>query len=240
MSGEWDRLISAMKGQSGTAVEHELPDEVVARIKEIAGIEVPAERRQFTENLPCIDFEPGLSDAEVAAVESRFGFRFPPDLRAFLQTALPRGEHFPDWRSGEEAALRQWLDIPREGVLFDVEHNGFWLPEWGTRPESLEQALHFASELVLAAPKLIPVYMHRMMPDEPHLPGNPVFSVHQTDIIHYGFDLADYLRHEFHLPDRAAWPEQVRPIRFWDIDRLQEVRWSGGSCKFDNRGGALP
>jgi hypothetical protein len=33
--------------------------------------------------------------------------------------------------------------------------------------------------------------------------------------IGYGFDLADYLRYEFNLPDRAAWPEEIRPIRFW-------------------------
>jgi hypothetical protein len=42
--------------------------------------------------------------------------------------------------------------------------------------------------------KLIPIFVHRMMPDDPHLAGNPVFSVHQTDIIHYGFALADYPR----------------------------------------------
>jgi hypothetical protein len=27
--------------------------------------------------------------------------------------------------------------------------------------------------------------------------------------------LADDLRHEFNLPDRAAWPAEIRPIRFW-------------------------
>jgi hypothetical protein len=80
-----------------------------------------------------------------------------------------------------------------------------------------------------------------MMPDEPHLPGNPVFSVHQTDIIYYGFDLADYLRHEFDFPGREPWPEQVRLIRFWNVDRFQEVRWgTDGSCVFDNSQGQLP
>src|SRR5829696_5935359 len=86
-----------------------------------------------------IQFDAGLSDAEVAATESRFGFRFPPDLKAFLQSALPRGEQFPDWRSGDEAALRDWLDLPRRGVLFDIEHNGFWLDEWGPRPPPLSE-----------------------------------------------------------------------------------------------------
>lgn len=37
-----------------------------------------------------VDFEPGLTDAEVADAESRYGFRFPPDLRAFLRRGKRR------------------------------------------------------------------------------------------------------------------------------------------------------
>src|SRR5262249_51256843 len=144
-----------------------------------------------------IEFNAGLTNAEVAVAESRFGFQFPPDLRAFLQTALPKGRRFPDWRAGSEAELRDWLDLPRQGVVFDVECNGFWLDEWGPRPIPLAEAKSIAEQLVASAPRLIPVYMHRMIPAEPHLPGNPVFSVHQTDIIVYGTDLEDYLAHEF-------------------------------------------
>jgi hypothetical protein len=81
--------------------------------------------------------------------------------------------------------------------------------------------------------------MHRMMPDEPREAGNPVFSVHQTDIIYYGFDLLDYLRNEFKLRDRDPWPEKVRPIRFWDLERFQ-TRWDHGPCAFDNSSGILP
>jgi hypothetical protein len=188
-----------------------------------------------------VEFDAGLSDSEVIAIEGRFGFRFPPDLREFLQTALPRGPRFPDWRSGAEDELRDWLDLPRQGVMFDLEHNGFWLEEWGPRPDSLTDALRIAGELIAAAPHLIPVYMHRMMPDEPHLAGNPVFSVHQTDIICYGADLADYLCREFGLPGCQPSQGQTRPIRFWDIDRFQEVRWGpDGSCAFDNSKGELP
>lgn len=232
---EWDGIISAMKACSGGPLTWEMPDAVAAQIQQLTGIEVPPGRRRFARSLPSVEFEPGLSDSEVIAVEKMFGFRFPTDLRAFLQTALPRGEQFPNWRSGDAATLRDWQNIPRQGVLFDVERNGFWLSEWGPRPESLGQALRIASDLVSGAPKLIPIYGNRMMPDEPHSAGNPVFSVHQTDIIYYGFDLADYLRHEFDLPGREPWPEQVRAIRFWDIDRFQEVRWSGDSCIADPR-----
>lgn len=148
--------------------------------------------------------------------------RFPPDLRQLLQTALPTGDRFPDWRSGKQSELHEWLDLPRTGILFDVEHNSFWLHEWGERPANLTDALDLASEQVRAAPTLIPMYAHRMMPDEPELPGNPVFSVHQTDIVYYGFDLLDYLRHEFELSERDPWPDEVRAIRFWDLGRFAE------------------
>jgi hypothetical protein len=186
------------------------------------------------------EFADGLSDREIEHTESRFSFRFPPDLREFLQTALPKGERWPDWRCGDESALREWLDLPHEGILFDIEFNGFWLDEWGARPKGLADAKATATELIRAAPKLIPIYGHRMIPDEPHLAGNPVFSVHQTDIINYGSNLADYFRHEFHLQDRNPEPEDVRRIRFWDIDRFLNVRWESGSCIFDNRKKLLP
>lgn len=109
-----------------------------------------------------IAFDRGLSEAEVREVEERYGFRFPADLRAFLQTALPRGEGFPDWRAGPAPSLRDWLDLPLQGILFDVEHNGFWLEEWGPRPETLAEAQKVVCDLVAAAPKLVPKYLKFM------------------------------------------------------------------------------
>jgi hypothetical protein len=190
-----------------------------------------------------IEFDAGLTDDEIAAAESCYGFQFPPDLRAFLQAGLPRGKRFPNWRSGDETELRGWLDLPRQGILFDIEHNGFWLDEWGARPATLHDAHEIATRLITAAPRLIPVFAHRMMPAEPHLPGNPVFSVHQTDIIVYGIDLRDYLIREFLARDDVGiWPipGDVRLIDFWDIDRFQTVRWANGPCEFDNSRGELP
>lgn len=167
----------------------------------------------------------GLTDGEVARAEERYEFHFPVDLREFLQTALPWGFPFPDWRSEDETAIRQSMREPLQGILFDIEHNDFWLPEWGSRPGRTEDAVTIVEEQVRKAPRLIPIYSHRMMPDRPLDAGNPVLSVHQTDIIHYGFDLDDYFRNEFELPGRKPWPNLVRPIEFWEVDRWQDLRW---------------
>jgi len=192
-----------------------------------------------------VTFTDPLTERETIAVEQRFGFTFPADLREFLQTALPAGKHFPDWRECDASILTDWLNRPREGVLFDVAHNNFWLDEWGSRPNELADANAIVNKLIDNAPKLIPIYMHRMMPSEPVDAGNPVFSVHQTDIIAYGVDLADYFAHEFTFTEDEMddWtvPENVREIRFWDIDRFQDIRWGDdGSCVFDNSRGILP
>jgi len=167
-----------------------------------------------------LEFDSGLTDLELEIAEKKFNFRFPPDLRAFLHTALPTGKHFPNWRSGDETEIRERLGWPLHGCLFDVEHSDFWLPEWGKRPEMLSDAFTIVTEMIAEAPKLIPIYSHRFIPEEPSEAGNPIFSVYQMDIIYYGFDLDDYLRHEFDLPGRKEWPAQVRPIKFWDPERF--------------------
>jgi hypothetical protein len=160
--------------------------------------------------------EPGLSNIEIGEIERRFDFTFPPDLRALLQFALPVGNAFPNWRDDSEEALRDRLNRPLNGIVFDVERNDFWLDSWGTKPSS-EAARHaIVKNAIDKAPKLIPIFAHRFIPAEPNNAGNPVFSVHQTDIIYYGNDLADYFRREFRVPLPEWAARQPRSIRFWN------------------------
>ena len=161
-------------------------------------------------------FDRGLSDLEIKDIECRRGFRFPPDLRAFLQHAMPVSRGFPNWRDGSEAELQHLLDWPLEGILFDVENNDFWLPLWGERPEKLALAVSLAGVQVLTAPRLIPVHSRRYIPSEPLAAGNPVFSVYQTDVLRYRFTLGSYLADEFGLPRSQCCVPRPRRIRFWD------------------------
>jgi hypothetical protein len=159
---------------------------------------------------------PGLTNAEIDRAQSIYGFEFPADLRSFLMRALPIGGRFPDWRSPSSSSIIGQMDWPFEGIAFDIEQNAFWWEPWGPRPPVLEDALAIARSAVARAPKLIPICGHRYLPSEPSLPGNPVFSAYQTDIIYYGLDLRKYFACEFGMMEHgAAVQGEARRIRFW-------------------------
>jgi hypothetical protein len=163
-------------------------------------------------------FERGLDTHEIDDVEQRYGFRFPPDLRRFLMHALPVSRPWVNWRSDNEAQIRDRLDWPSEGLCFDVENDAFWLDEWGMRPAQLEDAFAIARKAVAAAPKLIPICSHRYLPERPFEEGNPVFSVHQTDVIYYGTSLQNYLENEFSYyfgTEGYVIRGPVKRIEFW-------------------------
>jgi len=81
--------------------------------------------------------ESGLSEAELSRAEDTFGLTFPPLWRAVLRLAhpvprfvAPQPWHrpasiYPDWRLRDEARTRLLIDDPVEGLLYDVEDNGF-------------------------------------------------------------------------------------------------------------------
>jgi hypothetical protein len=168
-------------------------------------------------------FDKGLTEQENLKVEEKFYLKFPPDFRQFLQTALPVSEKFYNWRNAlkskkETQKIQLKLNWPLEGILFDIENNVFWCDQWGNIPDTLAEKFDVARRYVVSYPKLVPVYSHRFIPGEPFLEGNPVFSVYQTDIIYYGYDLASYFANEFHfaLSDNFELIEKPkRTISFW-------------------------
>ncbi len=167
-----------------------------------------------------VELAPGLREGELARVEDVIGARVPPDLRAMLATFLPVGPRLPDWREPESASIAAQLAWPLEGMRFDLEHASFWLASWGPRPASLDERIAIATQAVAAAPRLVPVFAHRYLPAEPCETGNPVLSIHQTDVIVYGHDLRAYVTNEWcdSIVDRdgaMASAPAPRTIRFW-------------------------
>lgn len=148
-----------------------------------------------------------LSDLEAA--QERYDLRFPPDLMELLLDRRPVDGW--DWRS-DDAGIRRALSHPLDGLLFDLEHNDLWWPEWGERPTSAEERAEVLTAIVGTAPRLIPVVAHRYIPETPHEAGNPVFSVMQADVIYYGANLAEYFANEFGGTHHIGRP---RRIPFW-------------------------
>lgn len=166
----------------------------------------------------------GYSDRELHDIQQRWKITFPPDVLAIYRrrrSVLPKDDF--DWVKTPKAEIAEMLDWPLEGILFDVAESDFWLPEWGRKPASKSAFEQFVRATVAAAPRLIPVHGHRYIPETPHASGNPVLSVHQTDIIHYGANLDDYVEREWRHKN-GDWP-RIRTIPFWS--RLIEFNASG-------------
>lgn len=169
-----------------------------------------------------VKFETGLTNNEVNQIELKFNFSFPPDLKQFLQLGLPISDHFVNWRQGlisEDIAINiiSRLDRPLEGMLFDLQNFDFLINSWGEKPTSYHDKEIIAKQMYSTFPKLIPIYSHRYIPMDPMEEGNPIFSVHQMDIIYYGYDLATYFANEFHfeLPCEFKVVDEPKKIRFW-------------------------
>ena len=182
-----------------------------------------------------VEFEAGLSDEEASNIEILCNFRFPPDLRMFLQLAVPvrchkpnnvePSEQFPNWHK-DPAEIMQWSREWAIGTFtFDIENARFWMPEWGKKPTALADQLAIATAYLQNVPLLIPIFAHRFLPAEPCEAGNPVFSIYQAiDSIPYGYNLQKYLHNEFINHDNdAGRASNYRTIRFWSKITMEDI-----------------
>ena len=153
----------------------------------------------------------GYTQGELGRAQEKFGLVFPPDLIALLRERRPAAGH--DW--ADEAEIRRALDWPCHSIVHSVEINSVWWPEWGERPPDADGREEVLRSIVSRAPKLIPLISHRYLPEQPHEPGNPVFSVFGFDAVCYGTDLADYFAREFSSKPGGPLPERAKYIPFW-------------------------
>lgn len=156
----------------------------------------------------------GYTAAQLDDAQARYGVVFPPDLVALYRERRPELTY--DWASRDERPIREAMAWPLKGFLFDVEHNVLWLRSWGEKPKRKEGRAEIVRAALERVPKLIPLYGHRYIPQDPHESGNPILSVYQSDIIYYGADLLDYFSNEF---DRTRIPRgpsrKPKHIPFW-------------------------
>lgn len=161
----------------------------------------------------------GMQAYEVENVESQLGFRLPADFKYLLMNMRDDGGVFFPWAKFSRYEYDETINWILGGIEFDVENNVFWLDDrWGARPEDVRARKEIVRRDFASWPKLVPVCGHRFLAAEPCQPGNPVFSIMQTDVIYYGANLAHYLVHEF-IPgeDHAAHTSDltIRQIDVW-------------------------
>lgn len=167
-----------------------------------------------------VDFNPGLTEAELLKAERRYSFVFPPDLRWWLANWLPISDKFPDWDECPPS-LEVQLNWPTEGILYDVVFNHYWRDAWGDRQTSEDAVVALARNHLRSVPKLIPVWNHSYLTEYPAQEGNPVLSVYQTDVIYRGRTLADYFfwllhkEEELSEEDYPVYSEAYPYIPFW-------------------------
>lgn len=160
-------------------------------------------------------WEKGLTEEEIMQCEQRWSISFPPDYKLFLRIlhcvdrpgkGARYSEHnemipyykpsFPNWLSQAEYT-QEALRRPLDGLLFDIKNNNFWLESWGIKPPIFTLQEELIIDKISKAPKLIPLLGHRYLLSEPQDFGNPVLSIHQSDIIIYAPNLYVFLLWEF-------------------------------------------
>jgi hypothetical protein len=159
-----------------------------------------------------VDIQRGLRGHEFDLIRARYGFTFAADHRAFLAGGLPTGPGWPDWRAPDQRPVRDQLAWPVEGMLFDVEHKGFWHRAWGQCPDDPAAALAVAGAALLRAPQMVPLRGNRYLPAGGS--GHPILAMFRSEVHTFGADLADWVVQEFGV---APAPEKVADVtvEFW-------------------------
>lgn len=156
----------------------------------------------------------GLSEEAIIDIEGQLGFSMPPDFRYYLaNTSEPAHADGFSWRNFEKTKYDERVKHLLDGVLFDLENSALWLKRWGQRPNSREDAINRVVEDFQSWPKLLP-FWGGYLPASPCEAGNPVFSIHQTDIIYVGANILDRLIN-LYLEDKSVTSISIKQIPIW-------------------------
>ncbi|WP_194191842.1 SMI1/KNR4 family protein [Clostridium chrysemydis] len=164
-----------------------------------------------------IEFEIGLSNDEIKRIEEVFNIEFPKDLKELYKIALPISKGFYNWRNFNDENVTFINEVIKRPIkdIYELADGVYWCDEWGEEPNNELEKVEIIRSLLKKAPKLIPIYAHRYMPQVNRI-NTPIFSIHDTDIICYGENLTSYLEIEFGTEKQSDINyEKLTYIPFW-------------------------
>lgn len=158
-------------------------------------------------------FSQGLSDETLSKIESIYQIKFPLSLKRLFLKGIPISDGFYRWDDFSASNIdyiKKMLNYPLQYISENI-HDIDWLDDRVFSDE--KEKMNFAEEALAKAPRLIPLYLHRYVPMiEANDP--PILSVHGFDVIVYGKNLQDWIRHEFDRYHRKYSEKEVF-IPFW-------------------------
>ena len=162
-------------------------------------------------------FDKGLSQAEIEKIEKRYNIHFPSELLELYTVALPISCGFYNWRDESKDNVRDIRDSLIRPIkdLLEYPSDIDWSDNWGQEPDNEEEREKVILSKMQYAPQMIPIYGHRYIAEGKE-GENPIFSIHDSDIICYGKDLFTYLQTEFgiiEMPQIVV--DQLTYIPFW-------------------------
>lgn len=182
-----------------------------------------SQTEQYWQNIKAIDEDEywlknakwiGLDFETIDKIEQQYNISFSPQHKAFLNilhtTDKKRQFEYYDGKDDlyitvekslcynwleDKKMILEYLERPYRDILRDVKKS-YWLKSWGKRLESISEIEKIFSDWYENAPKLIPIYGHRSVVNT-GTDESPVLSVCGSDTIVYGWNMQDYLLHEF-------------------------------------------
>lgn len=164
-----------------------------------------------------VEFEIGLSNDEIKRIEEVFNIEFPKELKELYKIALPISKGFYNWRNFNDGNIKFIKEVIKRPIkdIYELVDEVYWCEKWGEEPNNELEKVGIIRSLLKKAPKLIPIYAHRYMP-QVNMKNIPIFSIHDTDIICYGENLTSYLEIEFGIEKQSDIDyEKLTYISFW-------------------------
>ena len=81
----------------------------------------------------------GLTEEEFEKIENFYSIKFPISQWTLYKSFLPEFINWRDFSQENVNQIKYYLNWPIEGILLDIEHNGFWKKCFGPKANDIKE-----------------------------------------------------------------------------------------------------